>query len=141
MSKISIRRINKAVHFEGVNENGNTISLDGSPKIGGEDKGVRPMELLLFGVAGCSSIDIVSFLGKMKQDLQDLRVEVEGRREEGAIPAVFVGIHVHYYLYGEIKREKAVQAIELSLDKYCSVSKMLDKVAEITYDLTINPEE
>ncbi|MEM9921281.1 MAG: OsmC family protein [Bacteroidota bacterium] len=141
MSKISIRRINKAVHFEGTNAQGNKLQIDGSEKVGGEQKGVRPMELLLFGVAGCSSIDVVSILKKMKQDLQDIRVEVEGRREEGAIPAVFVGIHLHYFLYGALKQEKAVQAIELSLGKYCSVSKMLDKTAEITYDLTINPAE
>ena len=65
--KIVINRLNDAVHFEGTNAHGNTIHMDGSPEIGGEGKGVRPMELLLFGVAACSSIDVVSILKKMKQ--------------------------------------------------------------------------
>ncbi len=137
MSKVNMKRVNDKVHFRAYNSTGNIVSMDGSPKIGGENKGVRPMELLLMAFAGCSSIDIVSILAKMRQNLKDLDVEVEGFREEGAIPAVFTKIHIHYKLSGDLKEDKVVQAIEMSLDKYCSVSKMLEKAAEITHSYEI----
>ena len=132
MSKIKMKRVNEKVHFRAHSKEGNIVSMDGSPGIGGEGKGVRPMELLLMSFAGCSSIDIVSILTKMRQDLQDLDVEVEGFREEGAVPAVFTKIHIHYILSGDLKEEKVKKAIDMSLGKYCSVSKMLEKAAEIT---------
>lgn len=131
--------MNDAVHFEGVNASGNTIQMDGSAAIGGEDKGVRPMELLLFGTASCSCIDIVAILKKMRQPIDDLQVEVEGYRDTDQTPAVFTKIHLHYIFKGDLKEEKVKQALELSLEKYCSVSKMLEKTAEITYDYSINP--
>ncbi|MCL4106503.1 UNVERIFIED_CONTAM: hypothetical protein GTU68_030461 [Idotea baltica] len=90
------------------------------------------MELLLMSMAGCSSIDIVSILDKMRQGLETLDVQVEGFREEGAVPAVFTKIHIHYVLSGDLKEAKVKQAIDMSLGKYCSVSKMLEKAAEIT---------
>lgn len=132
MTKINMKRVNEKVHFRAYNSNGNIISMDGSPDIGGEGKGVRPMELLLMSMAGCSSIDIVMILDKMRQNLRHLDVQVEGFREEGAIPAVFTKIHIHYILSGDLKKEKVKQAIDMSLGKYCSVSKMLEKAAEIT---------
>ena len=132
MSKVNMKRVNDKVHFRAYNNTGNIVSMDGSPSIGGENKGVRPMEMVLMAFAGCSSIDIVSILQKMRQDLQQLDVQVEGFREEGAVPAVFVKIHIHYILGGNLKEEKVKSAIEMSLGKYCSVSKMLEKAAEIT---------
>lgn len=132
MTKINMKRVNDKVHFRAWNNSGNIASMDGSPKIGGEGKGVRPMELLLMSIAGCSSIDIVSILQKMRQDLQSLDVEVEGFREEGAIPAVFTKIHIHYKIGGDLKESKVKDAIDMSLGKYCSVSKMLEKAVEIT---------
>lgn len=132
MTKINMKRVNDKVHFRAWNKDGNLASMDGSPGIGGEGKGVRPMELLLMSMAGCSSIDIVSILQKMRQDLQSLDVEVEGFRKEGAIPAVFTKIHIHYKLGGDLKESKVKDAIDMSLGKYCSVSKMLEKAAEIT---------
>lgn len=127
-----MKRVNDKVHFRAYNTSGNIVSMDGSPGIGGENLGVRPMENLLMAFAGCSSIDIVTMLKKMRQNLVDLDVEVEGFREEGAIPAVFVRMHIHYILTGDLKKEKVEQAIDMSLGKYCSVSKMLEKSAEIT---------
>ena len=90
------------------------------------------MELLLMSFAGCSSIDIITYLKKMRQELIDFDVQVEGFREENAIPAVFTKIHIHYILTGQLKPSKVEKAISLSLEKYCSVSKMLEKAAEIT---------
>ena len=139
--KVSISRQNNAVHFEGINASGNTLQMDGSPAIGGEDKGVRPMELLLFGTAACSCIDIVMILQKMRQDLKDLKVDVEGQRDKENTPSVFTDIHLHYKFWGDLNPTKVEQALKLSMEKYCSVSAMLDKTAKITYEYTINPEE
>jgi len=137
--KVSIERLNDAVHFEGTNANGNTIHMDGSPAIGGEDKGVRPMELLLFATASCSCIDIVAILKKMRQPLENIKVDVEGHRDSTQTPSVFTGIHLHYKLWGDLKEEKVKRALALSLEKYCSVSAMLEKTAKITYEYSINP--
>ena len=133
---ITLQRLNDAVHFEAKNDDGNTISIDGSPDIGGEGKGVRPMQALLMSLAGCSSIDVVSLLKKMRQPLEDMRVEVQGHRVD-AVPAVFDKIHMQFILKGEIEEEKARKAIGMSVEKYCSVAKMLDKAAEITWELEI----
>lgn len=132
MTKINMKRVNDKVHFRAYNASGNITSMDGSPGIGGEGKGTRPMELLLQAMAGCSSIDIVLILKKMRQKLENLDVQVEGFRQEGAIPAVFTKIHIHFIMSGELKEEKVKQAVDMSLGKYCSVSKMLEKAAEIT---------
>lgn len=137
--KINLKRLNDAVHFEGINAHGNTIHMDGSEAIGGEGKGVRPMELLLFGIASCSGIDIVSLLKKMRQNLEDIQVEVTGEREEGAVPAVFTDIHVHYKIFGDVKEDKAQKAVKMSMEQYCSVSKMIEKAAKITYSVEVNP--
>ncbi len=132
MTKVNMKRVNDKFHFRAYNSNGNIASMDGSPAIGGSGKGVRPMQLLLMAMAGCSSIDIVMILKKMRQNLENLDVEVEGFSEEGAVPSVFTKIHIHYVLSGDLKEEKVKKAIDMSLDKYCSVSKMLEKAAEIT---------
>jgi putative redox protein len=132
MTKVNMKRVNDKVHFRAYNSAGNIASMDGSPGIGGEGKGVRPMELVLMAMAGCSSIDIVLILEKMRQKLENLDVEVEGFREEGAVPEVFTKIHIHYLVSGDLKEEKVKKAIDMSLGKYCSVSKMLEKSVEIT---------
>lgn len=131
--KVTLNRINDAVHLKAVNEDGNYIEMDGSPEIGGEGKGPRPMQVLLMSLAGCSSMDVLSMLKKMREPLEDYTVEIEGEREKDAVPAVFTKIHVHYILKGNLKEENVAKAIKLSMEKYCSVSKMLEKTAEITY--------
>lgn len=136
--KVTLRRINEAVHFEAINEEGNTVQIDGSPDIGGEGMGVRPMQLLLMSLAGCSSIDVVMILKKMRQPYDDFRVEVVGERAMDEKPAVFRKIHLHFVLTGEdISAEKVAKAISLSVDKYCSVARMIDKMAEITADFEL----
>ena len=114
-----------------------TVHTDSSPDAGGEGKGVRPMEMIMMAVASCSSIDIVLILEKMRQKLDDIKVEVTGERVD-TVPKVFKKIHVTYHLYGEIKEKKAAQAVQLSMEKYCSVSKMLEKSVEITTSFTVN---
>ena len=137
--KISLKRINENYLFETVNERGNIVLLDN--KTDEEPKGASPMDLLLRGIAGCSSIDIVMILRKQNHELEDLLVEVDGYREDGAIPNVFKKIHLDFILKGDVPAAKVERAVKLSMDKYCSVSKMLEKAAEISYSVSLNSEK
>ncbi|SDS10352.1 OsmC family protein [Gramella sp. MAR_2010_147] len=137
--KISLKRINDNYLFETVNERGNIVLLDN--KTDEEPKGASPMDLILRGIAGCSSIDIVMILRKQQHELEDLRVEVDGYREDGSIPNVFKKIQLDFILKGDIPAAKVERAVKLSMDKYCSVSKMLEKAAEISYSIQLNGEK
>ncbi len=134
--KISLKRINDNYLFETKNERGNIVLLDN--KSDAEPKGSSPMDLLLRGIAGCSSIDVVMILRKQQHELEDLQVEVDGFREDGAIPNVFKKIHLNFKLKGDVPEAKVERAVKLSMDKYCSVSKMLEKAAEISYEINFN---
>jgi putative redox protein len=137
MIKIELNRLNDAFHFVAANENGNAVHMDASPEIGGTNQGMRPMQMLLAAMGGCSSIDVVNILKKQKQDLQDIKVTVIGEREEGAVPSLFVNVHAHFKLFGNLDKDKAEKAVALSVDKYCSVAKTLEKTATITYTTEI----
>lgn len=134
--KISLKRLDENYHFETKNERGDIVHLDNKSEP--EPKGASPMELLLMGIAGCSGIDIVMILRKQKIELLDLQMEVEGFRQDGAIPNVFTGIKLIVKLKGDFAPEKAKRAVDLSIDKYCSVAKMLEKTAQISYDVYLN---
>lgn len=134
---VTLQRINQAVRFEGSNSAGNTVILEGSPDIGGEGQGLRPMELLLLSLASCSSMDVASILKKMRQPVDDMRVEVDGERVADEVPAVFKKIHLRFLLKGPIRPDRAEEAIRLSVEKYCSVARMLEKTAEITWEYEI----
>ncbi|HBH25163.1 MAG TPA: osmotically inducible protein OsmC, partial [Cytophagales bacterium] len=108
-------------------------------KIGGSNKGMRPMQLLLVGIGSCSSIDVISILKKMKQPLEDIKITVTAEREENKAPALFTDIHVHFRMYGEMDEEKAERAVHLSMEKYCSVTRILEKTANITWSYELNP--
>ncbi|MGK7397189.1 MAG: OsmC family protein [Candidatus Cyclobacteriaceae bacterium M3_2C_046] len=135
--KIEITRLNKAVHLKATNGEGLSVILDGSPAVGGEQAGMRPMQLLLSALGSCSAIDVIDVLKKQRQDLEDIKITVDGEREDKPAPAVFTRINVHFTLYGRIQKEKAERAIDLSINKYCSVARMLEKTAEITYSFEI----
>ena len=135
--KVTLKRLNDAMHFEAENETGNTIHMDGSPAIGGENKGVRPMETLLMAAAGCSTIDIVMILKKMRQNLVDIKVNVDGEKEKKDEYSYFKTIHLHYILEGDLKEEKVAKAINMSIEKFCSVSKALEATSEITTSFEI----
>lgn len=137
--KISLKRINDNYLFETKNEKGDVVLLDNKSEE--EPKGSSPMDLILRGIAGCSSIDIVMILKKQQHQLEDLQVEVEGFREDGAIPNVFKKIHLDFILKGDIPPAKVKRAVKLSMDKYCSVAKMLEKAAEISYSIQLNSEK
>lgn len=137
MIKIELKRLNDAFHFEAANENGNSVHIDASPDIGGTNQGMRPMQMLLAAMGGCSAIDVVNILKKQKQDLKDIKVTVTGEREQGAIPSLFTEVHAHYKLFGNLDKDKADKAVSLAVDKYCSVAKTLEKTARVTYSFEI----
>lgn len=137
MIKIELKRLNDAFHFEAANENGNSVHIDASPDIGGTNQGMRPMQMLLAAMGGCSSIDIVNILKKQKQNLKDIQVTVTGEREQGVIPSLFTEVHAHFKLFGALDKDKAEKAVSLSVDKYCSVAKTLEKTARVTYSFEI----
>lgn len=135
--KVSIQRANSAVHLIATNEENISISMDGSPQIGGQGLGMRPMEVLLSSLAGCSSMDVLSILNKMKEEILDYKVEISGERDTEQVPAIFKTIHVHFILKGNLNTKNVEKAINLSMDKYCSVSKMLEKSATITHSYEV----
>ncbi|HEX8548210.1 MAG TPA: OsmC family protein [Cytophagaceae bacterium] len=134
---IDLERKNNAFHFEATNESGVKIQIDASPAIGGENKGARPMELLIMGLGGCSAIDILNILYKQKVTIESMRIKIDAAREADVTPSLFNNIHITYYLKGQVDRNKAERAVNLSLDKYCSVAKTLEKTATISYDLVL----
>lgn len=136
--KVELRRVNDAFHFEAVGAAGVAVHVDGSPDIGGVDAGARPMEMILMGLGGCSAIDIVLILQKQRQQIEDMRITIEAERVPNETPSVFKTIHVHYNFKGDLNEEKVKRAIDLSMEKYCSVTAILNKTAEITHSFAIN---
>ena len=121
----------------GQSDSGHAIVMDGPPEIGGENLGVRPMEMLLLGMTGCTVIDVISTLKKMREDVVDCQTQVSADRSE-EYPKVFTNIHVHFVLRGkQLNPLKVDKAIKLSAEKYCSASIMIGKTAIITHDYEI----
>lgn len=129
---VRLERINEAIQFRGSNG-----SYDVTVASSKEQTGISPMEMVAMSVGGCSSIDILLILDKQKQAVEDFAVDVEAERADGP-PAVFTDLHVHYTLTGDVDPDKVRRAIDLSLKTYCSVSKMIEKTAAITYAFTVN---
>lgn len=138
MIKIELNRLNDAYHFSAENDSGNVVHLDSSPGAGGTNQGMRPMQMLLAAVGGCSAIDIISILKKQRQELKDLKITVTGEREKDAVPSLYKTVHAHYRFFGELDPDKVEKAIALSIEKYCSVSQTLEKAgAKITHSYEI----
>ena len=125
------------VSFAGTADSGHTVMMDGAKEYGGQNKGARPMELVLIGMGGCTAFDVVHILRKSRQEIAGCEAEVEAQRAE-TDPKVFTHIHIHFVVSGKDLDPKKVQhAIELSATKYCSASIMLGKTAKITHDFEI----
>lgn len=123
--------------FRGDTESGHSVIMDGAAEYGGENKGARPMEMLLLGLGGCTSFDVMLILNKSRQDVHDCVAEIEAERAD-APPKVFTRIHIKFIVTGRnLDRSKVQRAIELSEEKYCSASIMLAKTARITHELEI----
>jgi putative redox protein len=123
--------------FVGESDSGHSVVMDSGPASGGRDLGVRPMEMLLLGLGGCTSIDVVSILHKSRQPISDCIAEIEAERAD-SVPSVFTRIHVHFIVSGRgLDPVKVGRAVELSATKYCSASLMLAKAVEITHDFEV----
>jgi putative redox protein len=139
--KVELKRVDENFHFEAVNDTGNAVQIDASADIGGSGKGTRPMQLLLMALGGCSGIDIVLILKKQKQQIEDFSISIEGEREEGQEPSLYKNISVVFNFKGEIDKGKLIRAVDLSMKKYCSVAKTLEKTAHISYKILLNSEQ
>ncbi len=135
--KVTVQKLDKEQHMEAQNEEGGLIRMDGKAQIGGLEGGFSPMQLLLAGIGGCSAIDIIGILEKQKQDLKDMRVEVNGNKQKGDTHSEFKTINLHFIFEGDLDPKKVERAIDLSINKYCSVSKALEKGSEITHSYEI----
>jgi len=123
--------------FIGESESGHAVVMDAAPDVGGRNLGPRPMEMLLLGTGGCSSIDVMLILQKMRQQVSDCHVEIEAERAASE-PKVFTKIHLHFVVKGrDIKAEAVEKAVKLSAEKYCSASIMLGATAAMTHDFEI----
>ncbi len=136
--QVKINRVDDAFHFEALGSAPNIkIHIDGALAIGGNNQGVRPMELLLMGLGSCSAFDLLIILKKQRQIVDDIQITVDGVRNEHQVPSVFTHIHIHFALKGRLEQDKVSKACELAVTKYCSVHDMLVKTASITYDFSI----
>ena len=123
--------------FEGVAGSGHRVTMDVAPEVGGRNLGLRPMEMVLLGLGGCTAIDVLHMLRKGRQPITDMRVELDAERAND-VPKVFTRIHLHFVFTGAgLDPHKIERAINLSASKYCSASMMLNKTAEMTHDFEI----
>ena len=129
------------VCFMGETESGHAVIMDASPEVGGRNLGMRPMEMLLVGMGGCSSIDVVTILKKSRQPITDCVAEITAERAD-EIPKVFRKIHVHFVVTGKgLNPVQVERAVNLSAEKYCSASIMLGKAAQMSHDFEIVESE
>lgn len=127
----------EGVSFVGQSESGHSVVMDGAPESGGKNLGVRPMEMLLMGLGGCSAFDVVLILRKSRQQITDCVADLSAERADSD-PKVFTKIHVHFTVTGkDLDPKRVEQAVKLSAEKYCSASIMLGKTAVITHDFEI----
>jgi putative redox protein len=134
--QVTVKWVDNAM-FVGETGSGHAVVMDGPPDHGGRNMGMRPMEMLLLGVGGCSSFDVVQILQKGRNDIVNCVTEVTAERVD-AIPSVFSKIHLHFVVTGHDLKSAAVErAVKLSAEKYCSASIMLSKAVEITHDFEV----
>jgi putative redox protein len=139
MIKIELERVEGDFGFEAKDANGHTVRLDTSPEGGGTNFGVRPMQMLLMGLGGCSGIDIVNILKKQRQTIDGFNMKIEGEREAGKEPSIWKNVTIVFELTGNIDPEKARRACELSMDKYCSVAETLRRAGgELKWEVRVN---
>lgn len=126
----------EGAQFRAENEAGRVTLLAGSDEVGPSTDGIRPMENVLASLASCSAVDVMLILQRMRHQVNDLRVSVKSERAD-AIPAVFTSIHVHFHVTGDFDQKKLDRAVDLSMEKYCSVAKMLSAAVAITHSASM----
>ncbi len=140
MPTIQLQRVHGEFGIEATDGNGHTIKMDSSPESGGQDFGVRPMQTLLMGLGGCSAIDVMSILKKQRQEVTDYKINISGEREQGKEPSLWKSVRIEFHLYGNIDPDKADRAVDLSVNKYCSVAAtLMGAGAEIKTKVFLHP--
>lgn len=119
------------VYFLAKNQSGHRVPMDGPPESGGQDRGSRPLELMLMGLGGCTAFDVVDILRKGRQSIDGVDVSINARRA-GSIPAMFEEVDVHFVVVGSfVEPAKVERAIALTAKKYCSASIMLERAGVV----------
>jgi putative redox protein len=141
MVKIELSRVHGDYGFEVKDAHGQSVKIDNSPEHGGDNFGVRPMQMLLMSLAGCSGMDVISILKKQRQNVTDYKTIVQGEREQGVEPSVWKYVELEFIIYGDVEESKAQRAVELSINKYCSVAETLRRAgAEINWSVKVERE-
>jgi putative redox protein len=135
--KIEINRLDDAFHFEATNEEGKTVQVDGGLAIGGHNNAMRPMQLLLSAIGTCSAFDMLVILKKQRQLVKDLTITVTGERAKDTTPTPFTEIDMKFMFYGDLDRTKVEKAVQMGVEKYCSVAATFDKSIKITYSFEV----
>ncbi len=130
--RVTLSKVGPAA-FEAEGGSGGKLVVDGAPSMGGEGRGMRPMELLLAAIASCSAMDVVAILKKQREPLEDLRIEIEGERAEG-VPAPFTHMKLIFIARGAVDEHKLKRAVTLSVEKYCSVRATLAPHVEVRFE-------
>ncbi|NKB63271.1 MAG: OsmC family protein [Gammaproteobacteria bacterium] len=137
--KVKLEQVNN-LNFLATTQSGHQVMMDGGETDGGLDQGARPMEVVLSGLGGCSAIDVMLILKKSRQAVSHCEIEIDAVRAD-SIPRIFTKIHIHYIVTGVgLDSKKVGRAVDLSMEKYCSVTRMLEQTAEITADFEIANE-
>jgi putative redox protein len=141
--EVVLNRLDQDFHFEAKGSSPIPVHIDAAEGIGGHNAGARPMELLLMGLGGCTAIDVILILKKQRQIVEDFQIRVQGDREkiEGTEKTPFRNITIQFELKGAIDGNKALKAIQMSMDKYCSATAQLEPSANITHTLVLNGEK
>jgi len=141
--EVVLNRLDQDFHFEAKGSSPIPVHIDAAEGIGGHNAGARPMELLLMGLGGCTAIDVILILKKQRQIVEDFQIRVSGDREkiEGTEKTPFRLINIQFELKGQIDGAKALKAIQMSMDKYCSATAQLEPSSTITHTLVLNGEK
>ncbi len=136
--KIIVQRTPDGSHTIATDEQQNDVTMYLPDVAGGAGTGVRPMQMLIMGVGGCTAVDVLMILKKQRQNVTDFRIEIEANRQEGKEPSLWENVHMKYFFRGEVSLEKAQKAIEMSIKTYCSASETLRIAgANITWEAVI----
>lgn len=136
--RVTLDRIDENFLFRGRNDDGAEAFFDTTPDEGGSGRAPGPMQTVAMALGACSGIDVVSILRKGRQEIEDFHIDIDYERATDRTPSVFTTFHVHYALRGELDVEKVRRAVDLSINKYCSITRMLGKTAEINYSFSVN---
>lgn len=128
----------KNLQFESDNPSGHTVSMDTSKEHGGDNEGLSPKAMMLSSLAGCSGLDVVSLLKKMRAEVDDFKIVITGELTDEH-PKYYHKVHVAYHFYGsQFKEDKIKKAVQLSIDQYCGVMEMFRQFATVTTEIILH---